>query len=195
MTDRPRPLSERPVLAGIAALTGVAVVVGLLAGITVLLATKILGVEGGGVEASGSTPTAGETLYLPDPVETKAPEGPRITLDVDPEDLEVSDEETAEDQKKDKDKKKDEFTLRAGQDSVVAMQRIDLTGTYPQGNGAILRVQRKENGAWADFPVTVSVRDGSYSTYVMTGQMGVTKFRVLDTDSGKKSNVVTVAIG
>jgi hypothetical protein len=194
VTDRPTPLSERPVLAGIAALTGVAVVVGLLAGITVLMATKILGVEGGDVEASGSTPTAGETLYLPDPVETKAPEGPRITLDVDPEDLEATDEETVEDQEKDK-KKKDEFTLRAGQDSVVAMQRIDLTGKYPKGNGAILRVQRKENGAWADFPVTVSVRDGSYSTYVITGQMGVTKFRVLDTDSGKKSNAVTVTIG
>lgn len=191
MTDRPTPLSERPVLSGILALSGVAVVVGLLAGVVVLLGTSILGVGGGDeVEASGTGPTAGETLYLPDPVETKKPTGPRITLDVAPEDLSTQEEEKP----KEDEKKKDEFVLRAGQESVTGMQRIDLAGDYSQGDGAILQVQRKENGTWSDFPVTVPVRDGQFSTYVMTGRAGVAKFRVVDTDSGRKSNAVKVTI-
>lgn len=193
MTDRPTTSAERPVLAGLTALIGVGVGVGLLAGLVVFVATSVLGVRGEqDVDVAGSSPTAGETLYLPDPVETKAPEGPRITLDVAPEDLDAAKEEKAE--AEEEKKRKDEFTLRAGQKSVKAMQRIDLSGSYPKGDGSILRVQRKENGDWTDFPVTVSVRDGSFSTYVMTGKMGETKFRVLDTDSGKKSNTVTVDI-
>lgn len=189
MTDRPTPLSERPVLSGILALSGVAVVVGLLAGVVVLLGSSILGVEE--VEATDAQPTAGETLYLPDPVETKKPTGPRITLDVAPEDLSTEDEKPEEDEKREK---KDEFVLRAGQESVTGMQRIDLAGDYPKGDGAILQVQRKENGTWSDFPVTVPVRDGQFSTYVMTGRAGAAKFRVVDTDSGRKSNVVKVTI-
>ena len=195
MADRPNPLSGRPVAAGLAALTGVAVVIGLLAGVTVLLGTKILGVGGGEAQA-GDTPTAGETLFLPDPAPTTGPSGPRITLDVDPKEQAEAEAEEKEEAAEEKDeKKKEKLTLRAGQTSVSAMQRIDLSGSYKKGEGAILQVQRKENGTWADFPVTVSVRDGSFSTYVMTGQSGKTKFRVVDTDSGEKSNVVTVKIG
>ena len=75
------------------------------------------------------------------------------------------------------------------------MEQIDLTGVYPGGEGAILQVQRFEGGSWQDFPVTVSVSDGTFSTYVQTGQGGVNRFRVVDTDSGKPSNEVKVTIG
>ena len=37
------------------------------------------------------------------------------------------------------------------------MEQIDLTGVYPGGEGAILQVQRFEDGSWDDFPVAVSV--------------------------------------
>lgn len=200
MTDRPTPLRDRPVLAGLLALTGVAVVVGLLAGATVLLGTQILGIGGGGGSASGEA-SAGETLYLPEPEKTERPDGPLITLDVDPtptpaagEDDDEESEEEQEEERKKKEAEQQKITLTAGQTSVAAMQRIDLTGTYPAGTGAILQVQRFENGAWANFPVTVSVSGGSFGTYVMTGQSGETRFRMLDTDSGKTSNPVTVTI-
>lgn len=200
MADRPTPLGERPVVAGLLALTGVAVVVGLLAGVAMLMGTKILGigaVEGSSADGPGSS---SETLYLPDPVATSAPTGPQITLDVEPT-PEVSDEEVEEEvdsdeeAKKKKKKEKAGITLMAGQESVSAMQRIDLSGTYPNGEGAILQVQRFEGGGWNNFPVTMSVSGGSFSTYVVSGQGGETRFRVLDTDSGRASNAVTVAIG
>jgi hypothetical protein len=75
------------------------------------------------------------------------------------------------------------------------MQQIDLTGIYPGGEGAILRVQRFESGQWQDFPVTASVSNQTFSTYVQTSRSGVNKFRVVDTDSGLKSNPVRVTVG
>lgn len=207
MTDRPTPLGERPVVAGLLALTAVAVVVGLLAGVMLLTGTKILGVNGGGGGTEAGEAGVGETLFLPDPVETKRPDGPLITLDIEEgppdSDGEPVDEESDEEREKriakekaKRDKQQQRITLSVGQAEVSAMQRIDLTGTYPVGGGAILQVQRFEGGSWADFPVTVSASsDGAFATYVMTGQSGETKFRMLDTDTGKVSNVVTVKIG
>ncbi len=59
------------------------------------------------------------------------------------------------------------------------MEQIDLTGVYPGGEGAILQVQRFENGTWTDFPASpVSVSDQTFSTYVQTGQPGVQRFRM-----------------
>lgn len=203
MTDRPTPTGDRPVMAGLLALTAVAVVVGLLAGLTVLMGTKILGIGGGDGSGTGQA-SSGETLYLPEFEKTEGPEGPLITLDVDPvptptdgDEGDVDEEQSAKEREKERKKREaaqQKITLNAGQTSVSAMQRIDLTGTYPAGSGAILQVQRFENGAWANFPVTVSVSGGAFGTYVMTGQSGETRFRMLDTDSGKVSNVVTVTI-
>ena len=76
------------------------------------------------------------------------------------------------------------------------MQQIDLTGVYPGGEGAILQVQRFENGGWTDFPASpVSVSDQTFSTYVQTGQPGIQRFRMLDTDTGEASNEVRVTVG
>ena len=66
------------------------------------------------------------------------------------------------------------------------MGRIDLTGTYPTGEGAVLQVQRATgpgDDSWVDFPVTVTVSGGQFSTYVQTGRTGPNRFRVIDTDS------------
>ena len=75
------------------------------------------------------------------------------------------------------------------------MEPIDLTGTYPGGEGAILQVQKFESGGWTDFPVTVSVAGETFSTFIQTGQLGNNRFRVVDSDTGKKSNEVRVRIG
>ncbi len=75
------------------------------------------------------------------------------------------------------------------------MEQVDLTGIYPGGEGAVLQVQRFTSGSWSDFPVTVSVSDETFSTYVQTSQSGKNRFRVVDTDSGRTSNEVTVTVG
>jgi hypothetical protein len=56
-----------------------------------------------------------------------------------------------------------------------------------------LQVQRFEGG-WTDFPSSTSVSGGTFTTYVMTGQSGMNKFRVVDPATGKKSNAVTVHV-
>ena len=58
-----------------------------------------------------------------------------------------------------------------------------------------LVVQRFENGAWSDFPVTMSVVGGTFGTYVQTSRVGPNKFRVVDTDSDVVSNEITVTVG
>jgi hypothetical protein len=55
-------------------------------------------------------------------------------------------------------------------------------------------VQRFEGGKWEDFPVTASVSNETFSTYIQTSQAGVNRFRVVDTDSRKASNEVRVKI-
>ena len=75
------------------------------------------------------------------------------------------------------------------------MGRIDLTGTYPGGEGAVLNVQKFSNGSWQDFyGISASVTDGSFSTYIQTGTPGVNRFRMIDSDSRRTSNQVKVTI-
>ena len=187
MADRSSEPTERPVLSGLVALVGVGLVVGLLAGLTALMVTKVLGI-GGGDGDSTQQASSGQSLFLPDPVETESPSGPLMTLDPGsptptPEATESSTAPATG------------ITLSAGQTQVSAMGQIDLTGTYPQGEGAILQVQRFENGAWGDFPVTVSVSGQTFATYIMTSRSGENKLRVVDTDTGTASNEVVVTVG
>jgi hypothetical protein len=181
---------ERPVLAGLLALVGVAVAVGLVLGLTALAGTRILGL--GGDDATAET-SDGASMYLPEPERTTAPSDPLITLDSTPteeqtEESEPSEPETSE-------KEEEQISLSASQTEVSAMEQIDLTGVYPGGEGAVLQVERFTGGSWTDFPVTVSVSDETFSTYVQTSQRGINRFRVVDTDTGLLSNEVRVRIG
>ena len=175
---------ERPVLTGLVALVAVAVVVGLLAGVAVLIGTQIVGLDGS-VEAASSGATAENSLYLPEPTPTSesAPPAPATSAPEGSESPSAPATPAAQ------------ISLSASQLSVSAMQQIDLTGTYPTGEGAILQVQRFEGGQWTDFPVTVSVSGQTFATYVQTSQPGPNKFRVKDTDSPRVSNEVTVTVG
>jgi hypothetical protein len=78
---------------------------------------------------------------------------------------------------------------------VGPMQQFDLTGVYPGGEGAILGVQRFQDGQWVDFPATGSVSGGSFQIPVQTSKSGVNRFRVVDSDSDLKSDDVRVTVG
>lgn len=174
---------DRPVLTGLIALVAVAAVIGIIGGLFALLGSKVLGLDGDAAAASGESATSDASLYLPEPTitsETVVPETSTSPTNTPAEPTSSS---------------STEITLSAGQQSVSAMQQIDLDGTYPAGEGAILQVQRFEAGAWEDFPVTMSVSNQTFSTYVQTSQPGANKFRVIDTDKDLFSNEVVVTVG
>jgi hypothetical protein len=178
---------DRPVLAGLLALVGVAVAIGLVAALAVMAGTHVLGLTGGRAVVAGDS---GATLDVPPPVKTTRPTGPTITLGSSP----TQSSSPAEPPKKIK-KPKKQISLQAGQTSVAPMGRIDLTGTYPGGEGAVLNVQKFANGTWSDFySVSATVTNATFSTYVQTGTPGQVKFRVIDSDTHLASNPVKVTI-
>lgn len=199
-------VEKRPVLTGLVALVAVALVVGLVAGLAILAGTRIVGLGGGATTASADgSPTSGETLDLPEPTPTEEPSAPLVTLlpgggeagksaKGDSEQKSRPKRKSQERPKKEK-PEKSVISLSASQLSVASMGRIDLTGTFPGGEGAVLQVQRREGGTWEDFPVTVSVSNGTFSTYVQSGDPGPNEFRVKDTDSPRTSNPVKVEVG
>jgi hypothetical protein len=172
---------EHPVLWGLVALVTVAALLGLVVGIGALAASRMVGIGGSGDAASAG---GGETLRIPEPSDTSTPSA------------EPSDDGTKPPKKPRKSRAaQTAITLTAGQTAVAPMQEIDLTGSYPGGDGAILQVQRFDGSNWLDFPVTASVSGGTFSTYIQTGQAGANRFRVADKASGEVSNRVTVTIG
>jgi hypothetical protein len=172
---------DRPVLAGLLALVGVAVAIGLLGGLAVMIGVKATGLDGTTTATDDSASPS--TFNLPRPTDTGSSVPP-------PEDsVEPSPgEETSE-------APTEAISLSVTQQSVSPMQQIDLTGTYQAGEGAILQVQRFEGGRWSEFPVTASVSGGTFATYVQTARPGPNRFRVVDTDTEAISNEVTVTVG
>jgi hypothetical protein len=86
------------------------------------------------------------------------------------------------------------ITLTVSPQRVAAGQRIDFSGSYGR-EGASLRIQRQVGSTWTDFPVSTTVSGGTFSTWITTSQTGTAPFRVVDSATGKPSNVVTVTIG
>lgn len=184
---------DRPVLGGLLALAGVGLVVGLVLGGVALAGVTALGL--GGSEGRSGESSSQQSFYLPEPEETEGPDGPLITLAPETTEGSSGSSRPSEPTSSPTEKKEREISLSAGQTSVPPMGQIDLTGVYPGGEGAILQVQRLTDGQWRDFPVTASVSNETFATYVQTGQAGVNRFRVVDTDSGRQSNEVRVKVG
>ena len=193
MVDRETLEGEgRPVVAGLVALVGVGLVVGLVAALATLAGTRILGFGG---EAATAEDRPEQSMYLPKPQKTEASDGPLITLEAQPT-QDDDDEERSEPSESESSKPQKAISLSASQTEVAPMQQIDLTGVYPRGEGAILRVERFANGRWEDFAqITANVSNQTFTTYIQTGQIGVQRFRVVDTDTGKASNEVRVTVG
>jgi hypothetical protein len=179
---------ERPVVAGLLALAGVAVAVGLVASVMVVVGAHVLGLGGG--HAAAVAGEGGATLVVPKPQKTQPASGPSITLGSNP----TSSSSASSPPAKIK-KPKKRISLQAGQSSVAPMGRIDLTGTYPGGEGAVLNVQKFSNGSWQDFySISATVTNGTFSTYIQTGTTGMNRFRVIDSDTHLASNEVRVQI-
>lgn len=183
------PREGHPILAGLAALVGVAVAIGLILGVVVLAGTRIIGL--GADEGNGGATTE-RSLYVPLPEKTPSETEPQITLAPNGE-TPTATTATKEPTKTASPRK--QITLSASATSVGPMERLDLTGVYPGGEGAILRVERFADGSWQDFGVAASVSNQTFTTYVQTGVPGMNRFRVVDTDSGLESNEVRVTIG
>jgi hypothetical protein len=128
-------------------------------------------------------------MVVPKPQKTQPATGPSITLGSSPT---SSNTDSSTPTIK---KPKKRISLQAGQGSVSPMGRIDLTGTYPGGEGAVLNVQKFSNGAWQDFVgISASVTNGQFATYIQTGTPGVNRFRMADSDTTRTSNEVKVVI-
>jgi hypothetical protein len=185
----------RPVLNGLLALAAVAVAVGLILGGVVLVATNMLGVADGADGTSGDS-LAGESLYLP-PFKKTAAGGPAITLATQgsgqrggggpsgPADIESTGSKSPGN---------GQISLQTVETSVANFEHIDLTGVYPGGEGAILQVQRLQDGTWTDFEATIPVSNETFSTYIQTGVAGLNRFRVIDNATGVASNEVRVRV-
>lgn len=182
--DRGRALTS-----ALAAMGAVAAFVGLVVGAVVLGVFRMTGVG----EAQAQTQAAPETLKLPryrptEPADQDWPGLGRYTPPPTPKVDLPSDEPSAR-------TSPTGITLFVEPRQVAPGQQINFSGVYPGGEGAVLQVQRNEGGAWTDFPVTATVRGGSFRTYILTTRVGVARFRVLDTGSAGASNPVTVTIG
>lgn len=191
---------QHPIAAGVTALVAVAVGVGLIIGIAMFVGANILGLRGGGSADQATDPDAGASLYAPSPKPTKTASGPAITLDASPTSAPEKQAGTASTSpspsKTVVEKPAKEITLQAGTVAAEPMERIDLTGIYPGGEGAILRLERNDGQAWEDFGIPdVPVTGEQFSTPIQSGRVGKHKFRMKDIDTGAYSNVVTVTIG
>ena len=184
MADSSPDKRDRPVLTGLIALVAVAAVIGVIGGLAALVGSKVLGIDGDAAASSEDSATSSASLYLPEPTITSETVEPETAASPTVEPVDPSSSATST-----------EIVLSASQQSVSAMQQIDLTGTYATGEGAILQVQRFEDGAWEDFPVTMSVSNQTFATYVQTSRPGENKFRVIDTDKDLFSNEVVVTVG
>jgi hypothetical protein len=187
LADEDRPTRDHPVISGVIALVAVALAVGLVLGGGALLASRVL-LPSEGSTASDDGSSGGETMYLPSPSPTEADTDPSITLGPDPE------AEGGPPSSKPA-KPETKISLTSDASNVGSMERIYLRGTYSGGEGAILQVQQWEGGAWDIFPVTASVSNETFTTYIQTSQPGKNRFRVVDTDSGEASNEIRVTIG
>jgi hypothetical protein len=179
---------NRPVIAGLLALVGVAVAVGLVAALAVVAGAHMVGLGGGhAVDVAGD---GGATLIVPKPQKTQPAKGPSITLGTEP-----TSNGPGHTKSPSIHKPNHRISLQAGETSVRPMGRIDLTGTYPGGEGAVLNVQKFTNGSWQDFySISATVTNGTFATYIQTGTPGVNRFRVIDSDTHKPSNEVRVSI-
>jgi hypothetical protein len=178
----------RQLLLGLGALAVVSLLVGGIVGALALGAARITGLDG----SSAGGPVEQPSLYMPTGKPTTTPQSYPDPSGYKPPSPSESASPDAEPSKTPRSRA---ITLQAFPNQVSPGERINLTGVYQRGEGATLQVQRFENGGWADFPVTVSVSGGVFSTYIMTSRTGEARLRVYDKALQKASNAVRVTIG
>ena len=134
MADPKQESEGHPVVAGILALVGVGLVVGLLVSGAALAGTSVLGL-GEGEEADQAS--SAQSVFVPKPAPTEEETGALITLAPKPSQSGGgSESEEAEPEPE------DAISLSAAATSVGPGDPIDLSGVYPGHEGATLVVQR-----------------------------------------------------
>ena len=178
-----------PVLVGLAALVVISLLVGGVVSVIALGAAKLSGID----SSAAGVPTVSPSLYMPTDEPTTRPDSY-----VDPSDFPQPSETPSEAESSPTEPSPSErsraITLQAFPSEVSPGERINLTGVYPAGEGAVLQVQRFENG-WTDFPVNANVSGGLYNTFILTSRTGKARFRVIDHALNRASNPVTVTVG
>lgn len=172
---------EHPIVEGLTAMVVVALGFALLFGIGAALAGSVFSGDSSGADGG---PGGEASMYLPKPTlsgDTSA--GPLVSAGPESSASTTSATPTTE------------IVLEAGQKAVAPMQQIDLSGTYPGGDGAQLEVQRFTDGEWRDFGVSMTVSGEQFVTYIQTGQSGVNRIRVVDRETEETSNEVEVKVG
>lgn len=188
MADRPQESEGHPVVAGLLALLGVGLAVGLLVSGAALAGTSVLGL---GESDGGGQASSDQTINVPKPEPTDPESGPLLTLEPKPSSDGASESEEAPEPE-------DAISLSASVTEVRPGQPIDLSGVYPGGEGGTLIVQRLEDDVWVDFAdggVTASVSNETFSTYVITERTGLNTWRVRDIATDEVSNEVRVQVG
>lgn len=171
---------NRSLLKIVAGLALAGVVIGLLTGVLGATALRAIGFK------SEDTPPPAS----PSPTSTTSPEPTQETT-------EPSDSPTESDPPEKDAEDKDEPRLKASPAQVSPGQRINLSGSFPElHEGAVLQVQRREDGTWEDFPVVARTNtDGTFETWVVTERSGTAKFRLKAKNGSGKTPPAAVQIG
>jgi hypothetical protein len=188
---------DYPVASGLIALVAVAVVVGILAGIGALAATRLVGIGGDSGSSSGDV-RGGQSLYLPPIAPTQRSHGPLVTLAPSDTSTPTTTENDyfTETPTETKTKLEPAISLTAGSNQVASNQELMISGTYVGGEGSVLDIYYNVNNAgWTEFPLDTNVSGGIFQTYVQTYKTGIIKWRVQDSSTNRVSNVVTVHHG
>lgn len=182
------PDLRRQVTRAVLMVTGIAVVLGLVVALTATAALRMAGVSGDDGPAPSVAAPEPE-LPTPDTVESSPTPSPTPS----PSPTETTPSPTESRSAKPTPKPR-QIRLRAGASAATAMEEVTLSGRYPGGNGSTLQVQRREGGAWVPFPTSATVEGGTFETYVALGQPGPNRMRVVDTSTGRTSNVVVIDV-
>jgi len=185
MPNRDEDAPGRTLAVALGAMAGVALIVGVVIAVVVLLVVRLSGV-GDATEAARKAP---ETLVLPKYKPTKSPRDDGLNLPG------ASSTPTAEPSRTRRPPSPDRIKLFVAPQRVSPGQRIDFSGVYEAGEGASLQIQRKENGVWTDFPVSATVRGGSFETWIQTTHTGRLPYQVYDKRAGRGSNIVVLTVG
>jgi hypothetical protein len=180
--DSPR----RALLVALAAMAGVALLVGLAVGAAAITVLNGAGVGDTGQASGGSE----ESLYIPRYHPTQTAKTDDLNLP-----SPTAEESQSESPSEEPSPRTDRIKLFGAPQSVSPGERINFNGVYVDGEGVALQIQRKEGGVWVDFPVEATVRGGVFSTWIQTSHTGESPFRVLDETTNRVSNVVVITVG
>jgi hypothetical protein len=186
MAPPPDESPGRALALALAAMAGVALLVGLAVGGVALGLVSFAGGDGSGASAE----EAPDSLFIPEYSPTKRAEDELGLPSYEPSPSPKLGGPAA-----DPSPKADRITLFVAPQAVSPGERINFNGVYVDGEGIALQIQRKEGGSWTDFPVTATVRGGVFETWIQTSRTGKAAFRVVDEEADRSSNVVRVTIG